>query len=206
MSLLMPWLGVMFPLVFSPGPANIVFAACGAQLGVRRSLPFLVGVDTVFLVQSLVVGFGLAQVVARYPYLVPLLQLAGAAYLVYLATGFLRSGSSAQPDARPALGFVEGVTIQTLNGKGWLLVVLMFSLFGEAARSQFGAAGTLVLVAWLAVLNVAMHLVWIKAGALLARLGSGQRFARNQNRLYGTCLLLVAVWLIVDNDLWPLSL
>jgi threonine/homoserine/homoserine lactone efflux protein len=37
MSLFILWLGVMFPLVFSPGPANIVFAASGAKVGVKRS-------------------------------------------------------------------------------------------------------------------------------------------------------------------------
>ena len=52
MSLFIIWLGVMFPLVFSPGPANIVFAASGAKVGIKRSIPLIAGVDSVFIIKS----------------------------------------------------------------------------------------------------------------------------------------------------------
>jgi threonine/homoserine/homoserine lactone efflux protein len=47
----------MFPLVFSPGPANIVFAMSGIRQGVRGSIPLIIGVDLVFIIYSLLIGF-----------------------------------------------------------------------------------------------------------------------------------------------------
>ncbi|WP_253822082.1 LysE family transporter [Vibrio sp. 99-8-1] len=88
MSLFLIWLSVMFPLVFSPGPANIVFAASGARVGVRKSLPLLAGIDLVFIIKSLIIGFGLGQAVQNYSSLMNVVQLIGASYLIYLGIGF----------------------------------------------------------------------------------------------------------------------
>ena len=58
------WFGVVFPLIFSPGPANIVFALSGAKQGVRKSMPLLLGVDLVYILCSLIIGFGLGVMVS----------------------------------------------------------------------------------------------------------------------------------------------
>ncbi|ASP40176.1 threonine transporter [Bacterioplanes sanyensis] len=201
MSLFSLWLGVMFPLVFSPGPANIVFAVSGAQMGVRRSLPLLAGVDTVFILVSILVGFGFGQVMQRYPDVVQVMQWLGAAYLIYLAWTFLRSSLRVADTQAKPLGFVDGVVIQVLNSKGWLMVVLMYSLFSEPALEQFGALGIWVLVVWLAVLNISIHLVWIKAGHIISQWSQHPGHQRWQSAFYAACLLLVAIWLLLDSRL-----
>ncbi|QUJ69409.1 LysE family translocator (plasmid) [Photobacterium sp. GJ3] len=202
MSFLFLWLGVMFPLVFSPGPANIVFAASGASVGVRRSLPLLFGIDSVFLVKSLIIGLGLGAFIEQYPMALQVLQCVGALYILYLAIGFLKTSLYAQGEAQKPLGFVDGVLIQLLNSKGWLLVLLMFSLFSEKAHQEFGEQAIWVLVAWLAVLNISMHLVWIWAGGLLAKMSGNRKNQKVQGFIYFLSLGLVAVWLLVDNGLW----
>jgi threonine/homoserine/homoserine lactone efflux protein len=202
MSLFIIWLGVMFPLVFSPGPANIVFAASGAKVGVRRSLPLVAGVDTIFIIKSIVIGFGLGQVINTYPNIMNSMQFIGALYLVYLAITFIRNSSDASKINQKKLGFLDGIIIQTLNSKGWLMVFLMFSLFTDKAQLAFGEHGTLVLVLWLAILNISMHIVWVKAGELLAKVSSSQRYEKALNIFYASCLLTVAGWLIWDNQLW----
>jgi threonine/homoserine/homoserine lactone efflux protein len=77
--------GLMFPLVFSPGPANIVFAMSGIRQGVRGSIPLIIGVDLVFIIYSLLIGFGLGEILQLYPSLIFILQLLGSLYIVYLA-------------------------------------------------------------------------------------------------------------------------
>ncbi len=62
--------GLMFPLVFSPGPANIVFAMSGIKQGVRGSIPLIIGVDLVFIIYSLLIGFGLGEILQLYPSLI----------------------------------------------------------------------------------------------------------------------------------------
>ncbi len=202
MSLFVLWLGVMFPLVFSPGPANVVFAVSGAQVGVKRSVPLLAGVDCVFILKSLLVGYGLAELFLPYPNIMNALQLLGAFYLVYLGISFLPAAKKSAGRTFKPMGFVDGLILQSLNSKGWLMVFLMFSLFAEQALQSFGEQGTLMLVIWLAVLNISMHFVWIVAGGLLARVSDHPRYQTGLNGFYASCLFMVAIWMLVDKPLW----
>ncbi|MCG7497863.1 LysE family translocator [Vibrio sp. Of7-15] len=202
MSLFIMWLGVMFPLVFSPGPANIVFAMSGAQVGVKRSIPLVAGVDLVFIIKSVIIGYGLGQVINAYPGAMNILQLIGATYLVYLSIKFMRSSGGSSENNKEQLGFFDGLLIQVLNSKGWLMVLLMFTLFTEQAQQAFGEQGILVLVIWLALLNISIHLVWVKAGELLSKVSSSPRYEKALNLFYASCLFLVSGWLIVDNEIW----
>ncbi|WP_102798063.1 LysE family translocator [Bowmanella denitrificans] len=202
MSFLALWLGVMFPLVFSPGPANIVFATSGAKVGIRRSLPLLCGIDLVFILKSVLVGYGFGAVLHDHPMAFQLLQLLGALYLFYLAIGFLRSGKNTEEQQQKFMGFRDGLMVQLLNSKGWVMVVLMFSLFTEPAEQQFGSTAIPILIVLLALLNVSMHLLWIGAGKLLERLSRQSVIMLWQNQLYALSLTLVSVWLLADNPIW----
>jgi len=202
MSLFIIWLSAMFPLVFSPGPANIVFAASGARVGVKRSIPLIMGVDTVFIIKSMVVGYGLGEVVQAYPNIMNVMQIVGALYLIFLASKFVRSSTEKSPESIQYLGFIDGLLIQVLNSKGWLMVFLMFTLFTEQAQLTFGEHGILVLVIWLAMLNVSIHFVWVKLGVLLANISSNKTYEQALNIFYASCLLVVSGWLIIDNQIW----
>ena len=202
MSLFIIWLSAMFPLVFSPGPANIVFAASGARVGVKRSIPLIMGVDTVFIIKSIVVGYGLGEVVQAYPNIMNVVQIVGALYLTFLAYKFVRSSATKSQNSTQHLGFIDGLLIQVLNSKGWLMVFLMFTLFTEQAQLTFGEHGILVLVIWLAMLNISIHFVWVKLGVLLANISSNKTYEQALNIFYASCLLIVSGWLIIDNQIW----
>jgi len=195
MSLFIMWLSVMFPLVFSPGPANIVFAASGAKVGVKRSIPLIAGIDSVFIIKSIIIGYGLGQVVQTYPHIMNVLQIMGALYLIFLASKFIQSSATKSQNSTQHLGFVDGLLIQALNSKGWLMVFLMFTLFTEQAQVTFGENGILVLVIWLAVLNISIHFVWVKIGVLLANISSNKTYEQALNIFYASCLLVVSGWL-----------
>lgn len=201
MSLFIVWLGVMFPLVFSPGPANIVFAASGARVGLKRSIPLVAGIDTVFIIKSLIVGYGLGEVIERYPNIISTLQVLGALYLIYLAVKFIKSSSNKEEGGYKPLGFVDGALIQMLNSKGWIMLFLMFSLFTEQAQQSFGNQGVLVLVVWLAILNITLHLVWVKLGDLLARISNHKGYETALNIFYASCLLVMSGWLLLEDQL-----
>jgi threonine/homoserine/homoserine lactone efflux protein len=201
MSLFIIWLGVMFPLVFSPGPANIVFAMSGAKVGVKRSIPLLAGVDSVFIVKSIIVGFGLGEVVHSQPTLMNTIQLLGSVYLLYLAITFISSHTTKLEGTTETLGFVDGLLVQVLNSKGWLMVFLMFTLFTEQSQEIFGQNGIIILIVWLAILNISMHFIWISIGELLSRVSSSKVYEKALNFFYSGCLALVAIWLIIENPM-----
>jgi threonine/homoserine/homoserine lactone efflux protein len=45
----------MFPLIFSPGPANIVCTMAGIKQGVKKSIPLITGINVVSILYSLLV-------------------------------------------------------------------------------------------------------------------------------------------------------
>lgn len=205
MSLFLTWFGVMFPLVFSPGPANIAFAATGSQVGLKKSIPFLIGIDLVFIIKSIIIGFGLGEIVQAYPFLMIALQLIGAGYLVYLAVKFVIANSVTSKISDKALGFKDGVILQILNSKGWIMVFLMFSLFTAQAQSIFAGYSIVILIIWLAILNISLHIVWIVMGNFLAKISSSPSYQKLLNYGYAICLIGVAIWLIIDNPIWSYS-
>ncbi|PMJ91722.1 LysE family translocator [Vibrio sp. 10N.261.55.A7] len=201
MSLFLTWLGVMFPLVFSPGPANIVFAASGAKVGVKRSIALIAGVDSVFLIKSIIIGYGLGELVQSHPAVMNVMQLLGSAYLIYLAIKFLKSSQSTVNNEAKELRFVDGLIIQLLNSKGWLMVFLMFTLFSEPSLAAFGEYGVVVLIAWLAMLNILTHFAWVAIGELISKVSSNPTYEKSLNWFYAGCLIVVSVWLVVDNPM-----
>ena len=201
MSLFIIWLGVMFPLVFSPGPANIVFAASGAKVGIKRSIPLIAGVDSVFIIKSIVIGYGLGEVFHSLPILMNSMQLLGAFYLIYLAITFIRPNNAGPESEIKTLGFTDGLLIQLLNSKGWLMVFLMFTLFSAESVQVFGENGIAVLIIWLALLNISMHFVWVSIGELLAKVSSSPVYEKGLNFFYAACLIVVSMWLIYENPM-----
>ncbi len=194
-EIFLAWIVVMFPLVFSPGPANIVFAASGANVGFRRSMPLLIGIDLVFVIYSLLIGFGVGAVVQDNPGLMQGLQLAGSAYLLYLAYQFIRPQAGVNTgNAQRVLGFWDGVVIQLFNPKGLIMLLLMFSLFSPS-RALFDV---LMLCFWLFVLNVTTHMVWIAFGSQLLAKVSHKVSQKYQGILFALCLLAVSIWIGVD--------
>ena len=77
----------LFALVSSitPGPNNTMLLASGANFGLRRSAPHMMGVSIGFLVLLLSTGLGLGGLFVAYPPLHEALKIVGGAYMLYLA-------------------------------------------------------------------------------------------------------------------------
>ena len=162
---------------------------------------------TVFLfIKSIIIGYGLGEVVKSHPELMNSLQLLGSIYLVYVAVKFMRSDSTKAESISTELGFFDGLLIQVLNSKGWLMVFLMFSLFTELSQDAFGDKGVAILIIWLAFLNISMHFVWVSIGELLSRVSSNPLYEKWLNFFYGFCLIAVSIWLVIENPLVSSSL
>jgi len=191
------WLAVMFPLVFSPGPANVVFAMSGIKQGIKQSLPLVAGVDLVFIIYSLIIGFGLGEVLKAYPQLLVVIKILGIAYLMYMAYKFLVASNNQNNNKDSKLyTFYDGVILQLLNPKGWTMLFLMFSLFLDGTFNE--TAQVLYLVVMLAVLNISTHIVWVSAGSAITKSISNPQVDRYLNYFFSGLLALVALWLFID--------
>lgn len=201
-TFVLSWFAVMFPLVFSPGPANIVFAASGANVGVRKSIPLMLGVETVFFSKSLLIGFGLGSLIEHNTNILGGLQLVGAVYLLYLAYGFLKPILKNENIAPKKLGYLDGIIIQFFNIKGWMMILLMFSLFSTGLPAIDKQTTVVFLILMLTVLNLSTHLIWISSSAYLVKTFVKGNNQKVQSVLFSVSLALVGIWFLWDNILF----
>jgi len=195
MDLLLLFL-MVFPLMFSPGPSNLLCAASGGKFGVVRSIPFVIGMDLMVLVPAFVVGAGMAGLIERIPGSFRYIQIGGALFILYLAWKILRSGTT---DSRyldgSAPGLLDGVLVQALNAKGLALLLVIFSQFANPDRPILIVALEISLA--LTVFSLISHLSWLTGGAWLAVRFTSPRAVKIQNAIYAALLVGVAAWLMV---------
>lgn len=108
----------------TPGPNNLMLLSSGATFGFRRTLPHMLGISIGCVVMVLLLGFGLAGVIGRLPWLFTLLHIVSSAYLLYLAwriaTSVTVGGGSAR--AKP-LGILDAAAFQWVNPKAWAMTL-----------------------------------------------------------------------------------
>src|SRR5690349_24600060 len=86
---------IVFALVatVTPGPNNLMLAACGMTFGFRKTLPTMFGFVVGLLLLLAMVAAGLGTLFERIPLLQVALKLLGAAYLLWLGVMLWRSAS-----------------------------------------------------------------------------------------------------------------
>ena len=184
------WLAVMFPLICSPGPANVVATISGAQVGLRRSIPLFLGINTIYLTYSPIMGFGVGEVFVEVPLLFPIMKYVGGAVIVWLGVDMWRRAKDRSQTVQ--LGYREGILIQALNPKFLIVLVAMYSAFlvpTEPLRPQVITLSFSILV-----LNIFSQISWAGAGIILGRTFTTERAAALQDRAFGFLLILVGLW------------
>ena len=111
---------------FSPGPNTTLSTALAANHGLRRALRFCLAVPTGWTMLMVACGLGLGALVTGMPALNWAIKIAGAAYMLWLAFKFSGSAQLTQVDAaRLDVTFIQGVGLQFLNIKAWMLALTL---------------------------------------------------------------------------------
>ena len=185
------WLAVMFPLIWSPGPANVVATISGAKVGLRRSIPLFLGINTIYLTYSPIMGFGVGEVVVKVPLLLPLMKYVGGAFVVWLGVDMWRRAKERHKTVQ--LGYREGVLIQALNPKFLIVLVAMFTAFLVPTEPLMPQVITLSFS--ILVLNIFSQISWAGAGVFLGRTFTSDWAATLQDRGFAFLLVLVGLWI-----------
>ena len=155
-----------FVTSITPGPNNLMLMASGANFGLRRTVPHMVGVSAGFVLMTVLVGAGLVQVFDRFPVSYTVLKVASVAYLLYLAWKIARAQAPGTADAtgRP-LTLVQAMLFQWVNPKAWAMAL--------TAISAYAPGQTLAAVALTAVIFGLVNLpsvgVWAMLGQQMRR-------------------------------------
>ncbi|RYD88750.1 MAG: LysE family translocator, partial [Sphingomonadales bacterium] len=108
----------------TPGPNNLMLLSSGATFGFRRTLPHMLGISIGCVVMVLLLGFGLAGVIGRIPWLFTALHVVSTAYLLYLAWRIATSVTVGTGSARARpLGILDAAAFQWVNPKAWAMTL-----------------------------------------------------------------------------------
>lgn len=183
---------------FTPGPNTTLSTALAANGGLRQALRFVLAVPVGWgLLFSLCAGGVGAMVVALPPLRIGI-QAAGIGYLLWLALRLARTRQWAHADAAPlTIGFGQGVLLQFLNIKAWMLALTVVA--GWLAGHEDAAARFALVLPLMLAFGLASNLTYALIGSLLRHWlsgpdGSGARL-RWFNRAMAAVLLLTAAWM-----------
>ena len=109
-----------FVAAVTPGPSNVMLTAAGANAGIVRGLPCLLGVDVSMGLMLFLVAFGLGSLVLAHPPVVAAMKWGGAAFLLWLAWKIATAKGGPTGEGRP-VGFVAAAALQWVNPKAWLV-------------------------------------------------------------------------------------
>jgi threonine/homoserine/homoserine lactone efflux protein len=185
---------------FSPGPNTTLATALAANGGLPRALRFCLAVPTGWTLLVLVSGFGVGAVVLGVPPLRWALKLAGVGYMVWLAWKLARASQLAQVDARRLqVTFLQGVGLQFLNIKAWMLALTLSAGWVVNAAGQPApnpGQRLAIICAVMALFAFSSNFTYAVVGSLLRSwLSQGRRLAWF-NRALALVLFATAAWML----------
>lgn len=185
---------------FSPGPNTTLSTALAANFGLKRALRFCVAVPTGWTLLMLACGLGIGALVTGIPALRWGVKLAGVAYMLWLAWKVANAGRLSDVDeSRLNVTFAQGVGLQFLNIKAWMLALTLTAGWvvnagGQPAPNpgQRLAIISVVMVFYAFTSNFLYALV----GSLLRQwLAQGKRLLWF-NRALALVLVATAAWMV----------
>ncbi|MFB4301328.1 LysE family translocator [Actinomadura sp. NTSP31] len=150
-----------------PGPSNVLLAAVGARVGVRRGMKSLLGQVTGMTSMLFAVTLGLGGLLLDHAWTLETLKWGGAALLCWTAWGIATADHTEEAAEAPT-GFLGMAAFQWANPKGWLIATAADATFLDQHK---GSALNQALVFAVLFLLAALPscLPWLAFGAALQR-------------------------------------
>lgn len=171
----------------TPGPNNMMLMASGANFGLARTVPHMLGVALGFVAMIVLVGIGLIGLFDAVPISYTILKVISVAYLLYLAW---KIANAAAPEGQGSGGrpmtFVQAALFQWVNPKAWTMALTALAVY--APVQELWAIALVALV--FGVVNLPSIGVWTVLGVQVRRLLTGPGRLRVFN--ITMALLLVA--------------
>ena len=193
LDILLALISFSFVSSITPGPNNIMLMTSGANFGLRRTLPHLMGVSIGFIVMVLLVGVGVMQIFTLFPVTYIILKVISIAYLLYLAYRIAVSASltSKQSESAKPLTFIQAALFQWVNPKAWTMALMAITLFAPTQELHLVA----IIAAVFGLVNIPCVSAWTILGRSMNKLLKNQRNLHIFNIVMA--ILLVASVVIV---------
>ncbi|GBF56731.1 cysteine/O-acetylserine efflux protein [Candidatus Phycosocius bacilliformis] len=193
-----------FALVSSitPGPNNLMLMASGTNFGFMRTIPHMLGVSIGFVVMTVLVGLGLAQVFVAYPIAYTALKGGSVIYLIYLSWKIATAtppGSdhpNAQANAKP-FTFLQACLFQWVNPKAWTMSLMSVTAY---VPSEDPISGLVIVAVVFGLINLPTVSLWAYAGMQLRQFLQDPVKLRIFN-IVAAVTLLASLYPVITHDL-----
>lgn len=155
----------------TPGPNNLMLMASGANYGLARTVPHMLGVSIGFTAMIVLIGLGLAGVFAAFPAAYTVLKVLSCAYLLYLA--WMLATAAPKLAGAPGVGpgkpftFIQAALFQWVNPKAWTMALTAITVYAPADDRVVGLMVTAVVFG---LINLPTVGSWALLGTQLRRL------------------------------------
>lgn len=188
-------IGFSFVSSITPGPNNMMLMASGANFGLRRTMPHMMGVGLGFVFMVFLVGIGLTQLFDLWPMSYSILKVVSVVYLLYLAwkiaTAAPKNPEAPETDKKP-ITFLQAAAFQWVNPKAWAM-----ALTATTAYSADHSMQNVIIVALVfGAVNIPAISVWTILGQQMRRILTNPARLRVFNWTMGA-LLVATLWPIL---------
>ena len=195
-DILIALVGFAFASSVTPGPNNVMLMASGANYGLRRTVPHMLGISVGHAFMVFMVGVVLLGVFLAYPALNIVLKVVSAAYMLWLAW---KIANAVPPEMKQVTGkpftFLQAAAFQCVNPKAWFMATTAISAYAPQDRGL--VLGSLMVAGIFATTNLPAVTIWAWIGVQLRRwLGTARRL-----RVFNISMALLLV-----ASLWPMLL
>lgn len=185
---------------FSPGPNTTLSTALAANFGLRRALRFCLAVPTGWILLMLASGLGMGALITGVPALRWTVKGVGVAYMLWLAWMLARTARLSQADpARLQVGFWQGVGLQFINIKAWMLALTLSAgwvISSAGAPAANPGERLLIVCGVMLFFAFTSNFLYALIGSLLRDwLAQGERLLWF-NRVLAGVLVATALWML----------
>lgn len=201
-ALFISLVGFAFVASITPGPNNILLMSSGALFGLRRTVPHLAGIQFGFATLMTAAVFGLGELVDQWPWLINVVRLLGASWLVWLSLRFFRAAiqparpgqhADSAPISRP-FRFVEALLFQWINPKGIVATVSSAGAYIAIAEAPWQRA--IILSGVFMIVGTLSCTTWTVAGGSLNRYLTTGTSAARMNLAMGILIVATAALIL----------
>lgn len=203
-ALLLAFIPTFFFVSITPGMCMTLALTLGMSIGYRRTLWMMAGELVGVGVVSVAAVLGIASIMLNYPWLFTGFKFVGAAYLFYLGVQMWRSKGKlaiSTDSQNQATGndwdlVVQGFVTAIANPKGWAFMISLLPPFINSSKALVPQLS--ILVSIILVSEFVCMTLYATGGKSLKHLLGQADNVRLMNRIAGTLMMGVGVWLFVS--------
>lgn len=176
----------------------------GMSVGYRRTLWMMAGELVGVALVSVAAVLGIAAIMLNYPWLFTALKLIGGGYLLYLGIEMWRSRGKLAINVEnvdvPTSGnwdlVLQGFVTAIANPKGWAFMISLLPPFIDQSAAL--APQLVILVSIILMFEFICMSLYATGGKGLKHLLGQSKNVRLMNRIAGTLMMGVGVWLLMS--------